>query len=110
VAVYVWFGSPRWLDPAPPALPSIAEEGAAVRVAVWLGVQQVEAFRLRSGRIPGAQELGPLPPSVEYQRLDAQSYILAGMGDRVGVTYSSGEPLENLQDAVRQLLPGTIDP
>lgn len=103
VAVYVWFGSPGWLDPTPPPPPSMAEESSAVQVAVWLGIQQVEAFRLGSGRVPGAQELGPLPPSVEYQRLDAQSYLVAGMGNRVGVTFSSGEPMDQFHAAIQEV-------
>jgi hypothetical protein len=104
LAVYVWFGSPAWLGPDPAPLPPLAEEGSAVRTAVWLGSQQVEAFRAKNGRVPGSQEVGPLPPGVSYERLDARRYILAGRGDRIGVTYAAGQPQEDLLRAVGEVL------
>lgn len=103
-AAYFWLGSPGWLNRPPPPLPPMAEEGSAVRLVVWLGVQQVEDFRGASGRIPGPQELGPLPPGLEYRRLDAQSYLIAGRGDRVRVTYTSGESQDDLREAVQRIL------
>lgn len=104
LAVYVWFGSPAWLGPDPVPVPSLAEEGAALKASVWLGAQQVEAFEARNGRIPSSLEVGPLPPGVRYQRLDARSYLLVGEGGRVGVTYSSEEPQDDLLAAVQGLL------
>ena len=110
LAVYVWFGSPAWIDPDPIPLPSLAEEGAAVRTAVWLGAQQVEAFEARNGRTPNPQEVGSLPPGVRYERVDARNWILAGQGDLVQVTYSSGETQESLLGAVREMLAGGENP
>ena len=104
LAVYVWFGSPSWLGPQPVPLPPLAEEGSAVRTVVWLGAQQVEAFQARNGRIPSSHEVGPLPLGVLYERLDAQSYIIARHGGRVGISYSSGEPMDDLLEAVEALL------
>lgn len=106
LAVYVWFGSPAWLSADPLPLPPLAEEGSVVRASVWLGAQQVEAFRRRNGRVPGSQEVGPLPPGVSYERLDARHYILAGRGDRIGVTYASGQPQDDLLRAVGEVLSG----
>lgn len=105
-AAYFWFGSPGWLNRPPPPMPTMAEEGSAVELVVWLGIQQVEDFRGASGRIPGPQELGPLPPGLEYRRLDAHSYLIAGKGDRVRVTYSSGESQDHLREAVQRILEG----
>lgn len=106
VAVYVWFGSPAWLSPDPVPLPPLSEEQTAVQAAVWLGAQQVESFQRRNGRVPGIQEVGSLPPGVRYERLDAQSYILVGEGDRVAVSYSSGEPRDDLRAAAGRILEG----
>jgi hypothetical protein len=106
LAVYVWFGSPAWLSPDPVPLPSLADEGSVVRASVWLGAQQVEAFLSRNGRVPGSQEVGPLPPGVSYERLDARQYILAGRGDRIGITYASGQPQDDLLRAVGEVLSG----
>lgn len=102
-AVYLWFGSPGWLNRPPPPQPTLAEEASAVRAALWLGVQQVETFRRSSSRVPGGQELGPLPPGVDYRRLDARSYLLVGTGGRMRVSYTSLEPLDELLEAARQL-------
>jgi len=106
VAVYVWFGSPAWLSPDPVPLPPLSEEQTSVQAAVWLGTQQVESFQRRNGRVPGIQEVGSLPPGVRYERLDAQSYILVGEGDRVAVSYSSGEPRDDLRAAAGRILEG----
>ena len=106
LAVYVWFISPSWLGPHPIPPPPLAEEESAARFASWIAVQQVEDFQEKNGRIPGSQEVGPLPPGVRYQRLDARRYAISGQGERVEITYSSGEPQDDLLGAVEQLLSG----
>jgi hypothetical protein len=75
-----------------------------VEAAVWLGIQQVESFRRRNGRVPGVQEMGPLPPGVRYERVDARRYILVGKGDRVIVTFGSEDPVDALEDAALRTL------
>lgn len=104
LAVYVWFASPSWLGPDPVPLPPLAEESAAAKAAIWIGAQQVEAFAASNGRIPSSQEVGPLPPGVRYERLDARTWLLTGEGDRVAITYSSGAPQDDLLGAVRELI------
>ncbi len=103
VAVYAWFGSPGWLNRPPPPPPTLAEEASAVRAAMWITMQQVEAFRRSSNRTPGGQELGPLPPGVDYRRLDARGYLLVGRGGRIRISYSSREPQDEFIEAIRHL-------
>lgn len=109
LAVYVWFGSPSWLSPDPVPLPPLPEERAAVAASVWLGTQEVETFRHENGRLPGVQEVGPLPPGVRYERLDARRFLLVGKGDRVIVPYTDGDPMEELRNAAARLLDGAGD-
>lgn len=110
LAVYVWFGSPSWLEPGPPPLPPLAVEETSLRASVWLAAQQVEALETRSGRVPGPQEIGSLPPGIRYERLDAKRYLIVGRGDRALVTHASGDPQDPLLDAARTVLTGGGSP
>jgi len=106
LAVYVWFGSPSWLNPDPGPLPPLEVEASTVRASVWLAAKQVEALEARSGRVPGPQEIGSLPPGVHYERLDAHRYLIIGQGNRYSVTYTSGESQGPFLEAARELLTG----
>jgi len=110
LAVYVWFGSPSWLEPSPPPLPPLAVEETSIRASVWLAAQQVDALEARSGRVPGPQEIASLPPGVRYERLDGKRYLIVGRGDRALVTYTSGDPRDRFLDAARTVLTGKESP
>lgn len=106
LAVYVWFGSPFWLNPDPGPLPPLAAEASTVRASVWLAAQQVKALEDRSGRIPGPQEIGSLPPGIRYERLDAHRYLIIGQGSLYRVTYTSGDAQDPFLEAALELLTG----
>jgi len=94
LAVYVWFGSPDWLEPAPIPLPPVEVEVATLRLEMFIQAQAIEHYRENNGRAPAfLEEAGPARPGVAYRRLDAQTYLLQGQGDRVRLTYSSGDSL-----------------
>jgi hypothetical protein len=109
LAVYVWFGSPAWLEPDPIPLPSMEVERATLRIQMWIQANAIEHYRTDNGRTPAfLEEAGPPRPGVEYDRLDAQTYVLHGQGDRVRLRYSSRDSLF-LGEAGEALLMGVLD-
>lgn len=93
VVAYVWLATPAWLTVQPPQVPTAAEEALSLRVHVFLQSQAIEAYRLRSGRLPYVlQEAGPPFRGMEYQRFDSRTYELRGRTDRVLLRYNSGQP------------------
>lgn len=111
LAVYLWFGSPAWLEPDPIPLPPVAVEVATLRLEIFVQAQAIEHYRATNGRTPAfLEEAGPPRPSIEYRRLDAQTYILQGQGERVRLTYSSRDSLAAfLGTAGEALLTGPVD-
>jgi hypothetical protein len=111
LAVYVWFGSPAWLEPDPIPLPPVEVERATLRLQMFVQAQAIEHYRTNNGRTPAfLEEAGPPRPGVEYRRLDAQTYLLQGQGDRVRLTYSSRDSLSVfLGEAGEDLLAGVLD-
>jgi len=94
LAVYVWFGSPGWLEPDPIPLPPVAVEDATLRSVMFIQAGLIEDYKDRNGRAPAfLEEAGPALPGVKYERRDAQTYFLHGKGDRVRLSYSSGDSL-----------------
>ena len=94
LAVYVWFGSPDWLEPDPIPLPPVEVEVATLRLEMFFQAQAIEHYREHNGRAPAfLEEAGPARPGVSYRRTDAQSYQLRGQGDRIRLTYTSRDSL-----------------
>jgi hypothetical protein len=94
LSLYVWLGSPAWLSPEPIPLPSVEVEEATLRLQIFLQAQALERYRRDNGRIPAfLEEAGPPRPGIEYRRLDGQSYLLRGVGERVNLTYMSRDSL-----------------
>jgi hypothetical protein len=110
LAVYVWFGSPAWLEPDPIPFPSVEAEVAALRLQMFVQAQAIEHYRTNNGRTPGfLEEAGPPRPGVEYRRIDAQTYRLQGQGDRVRLTYRSRDSLATwIGEAGEALLMGVV--
>jgi hypothetical protein len=111
LAVYVWFGSPAWLEPDPIPLPPVEVEVATLRLQMGFQAQAIEHYRTNNGRTPAfLEEAGPPRPGVEYRRLDAQTYELRGQGNRVRLTYTSGDSLATwVGDAGETLFKGGLD-
>jgi hypothetical protein len=92
VSVYVWFGSPSWLEPDAVPPPPVSVEEASVRLAIFLQAQRIEAYREENGRLPAfLEEAGPRAPGVSYRRMDSRTYLIRGQGERVGLTYTSDQ-------------------
>ncbi len=94
VAAYVWFATPGWLEPAPIPPPPVEVELATLRLEMFIQAQAIESYRLNNGRTPAfLEEAGPPRPGVRYRRVDADTYILQGQGDRVRLVYTSRDSL-----------------
>ena len=102
VSLYLWFGSPEWLDASGdnPVSPELAAAG--VRMEVYLQAVRVEDFLAREGRLPSSlAEAGDAFSEVEYERMNDQGYRLSMNAPGGVVTYLSSDPLELfLGDAV----------
>jgi len=95
VSLYLWFGSPAWLQPAPPPALPLAYEEAGLRMEIYHAALLVEDFREEEGRLPSTLgEAGDPFSELRYERLDARTYRLAGSTERLSLEYVSTEPLE----------------
>jgi len=109
LAIYVWFGSPGWLEPDPiPPVPLQIEEDV-VRTAVLLQVERIRSYREQNGRLPAfLEEAGPRLPGVEYRRLDSRRFQIHGHGERTTVDYVSGQPLDEFRESLQAVLGGAV--
>ncbi len=100
-----------WFIPVPGLRPEIpfpippAEEEAGLRLATWIQVQEVEAFRRRRGRLPDVlREAGEPLPGMSYERIDARAYRLTGATERVAITWTSTDSTDTrLRDSAERL-------
>jgi len=90
-----------WVFPFPGLQPDVpfplpeAREEAGLHLATWIQAQQVEAFRQRRGRLPDAlRQTGETIPGIFYRRVNAQTYMLQGMTERVEVRWTSSDTLD----------------
>ena len=105
VSMYLWFGSPSWLQPDPSAPVSPALVDAGLRMEVFLAASSVEEYRDREGRLPNSlAEAGDAFSEVQYRRLDAQQYRvwLAGVGGVI--EYASTDSLGLFLGNARQVI------
>jgi hypothetical protein len=87
-----------WWLPIPGLSPAIGfplaptAEEAGLRLAAYVQAQQVEAFRRTTGRLPDLlRETGEPVPGVDYQRLDARTYLIANMSERDTIRWLSSD-------------------
>lgn len=98
--VVVWWQGDAWLGPAAPPVPTNAEQDAALRTAMYLQVQRIKAYQLRTGRLPDhLNDAGPALPGIRYERLDARTYRITGRNGNVTLSYQSDQPIGPLMDA-----------
>jgi len=94
LAAWVALVPPAWVAGAAAPLPTEGDQERGLRAAIYLQAQQVEAFKLREGRLPS--HLSELP--VEFTgltlvRSNNRVYQIRGLRpDGVVVVYDSGRP------------------
>lgn len=97
LVAYLWIAPPAWLDRRAPPDPPAAEVEASLRLALYLQVQRVEAYRGRAGAAPGRlEEAGPTLPGMSYTRLGPDRYRLQARDRGVSLTYDSLDPSEEI--------------
>jgi hypothetical protein len=85
---------PGWVRPEPPARIEARDRVGGVRSALLLQAQQVDAFRVRSQRLPNSlDELPDHFPGLRYLRSGNGTYQLVGYGpDGQAIIYDSTNP------------------
>ncbi|MBI5168008.1 MAG: hypothetical protein HZA61_00830 [Candidatus Eisenbacteria bacterium] len=75
--VYLWMGSPQWLEYRTPAIPPVTYYESSYKIAVYLQRQRVEEFRRERGRLPQvARQAGTPVKGVKYTPLTSDVYEL----------------------------------
>ena len=94
LAAVVALFPPGWLAGRPAPTPTAGEWDRGVRAAVYLQAQQVEAFRLREGRLPDTlDELPAQIPGLAFVKSNNRVYqIRARRLDGTLVVYDSALP------------------
>lgn len=96
LVAWVWLFPPSFLSPEPPPPQPIEQEEAALRFAIYVQAQRIQAFRDQHGRYPETlDEAGPPLEGMRYIRLRPDLYQLTGTTDRVTLTYRSDLPLSD---------------
>lgn len=94
LAAWVAAAPPGWVRPEPPAELNAAARARSIRTALLLQAQQVEAFRVRTQRLPN--DLDELPmtlPGIRYARSGNRAYQLIGYEpDGNPIVYDSTSP------------------
>jgi hypothetical protein len=85
---------PAWVRPAPQAQLNAAARARGIRTALLLQAQQVEAFRVRSQRLPASlDELPAVLSGVRYARSGNRAYqLIAYESDGNAIVYDSANP------------------
>lgn len=94
LAGWVAVAPPNWVRPTPPAELTPAARARAVRTALYLQAQQVEAFRVRTQSLPASlEELPSRVPGIGYARAGNRAYQLIGYGaGGEAIIYDSVDP------------------
>lgn len=94
LAVAVAVFPPAWVAGAPAPTPTEGELSRGLRAAVLLQAQQVEAFRVRHGRLPEALADLPSPlPGMTFVRTNNRVFQIRGVAeDGTVVVYDSAAP------------------
>jgi hypothetical protein len=95
---------PRWITPAPPARLDSNDLAHSLRVALLLQAEQIEAFRVRSQRLPSTlDELPARLPGIRYVRSGTRAYqLIAYEADGNAIVYDATSPTL----VFRELVPG----
>jgi hypothetical protein len=95
LALYLLVAPPRWatINPIEPRDPALQVED--LRLAMYMQIQRVEAYRVQHGRLPDVlAEAGSAVPGVEYRRQGANRYQLLATAGEEAVVYDSTEPAD----------------
>ncbi len=106
-ALVAGLAPPSWVRPAPPARLTQPARARAIRLALLLQAQQVEAYRLTYQRLPSTlDELPTRLPGVRYTRSGNRAFqLIAYEPDGNPIVYDSsdpGPPFSSLADAWAQ--------
>jgi len=93
---------PQWARPAPPAQLGQAERALGLRSALLLQAQQVEAFRVRTARLPTTlDEVMVTLPGIRYVRSGSRAYqLILYEADGNAIVYDSANPAAAFQSLV----------
>ena len=93
LAVYLLISPPGWVTVHPIKAPDPAVQEQGLKMAMYIQSQQIEAFRLKNGRLPTSLEEmgGSPPPGVEYQVQGSNQYRLVGTNGPAALVYDSTE-------------------
>jgi hypothetical protein len=101
---------PAWVIPEPPARLDAAARARSIRSALLLQAQQVEAFRLRSQRLPATLEEVTALPGVRYVRSGNRAYQLIAYADGTPIVYDSANPEQVFQELMHTWPPSGGEP
>ena len=93
LAVYLLISPPGWVTVHPIQAPDPAVQEQGLKMAMYIQSQQIEAFRIRNGRLPSSLEEigGTPPPGVEYELRGTDEYRLIGVNGPASLVYDSTE-------------------
>jgi hypothetical protein len=107
ISLFLWFGSPGFLETSPlePLPPDVQEAG--VRMEIYLQALKVQEYLRDEGRLPNslAEAGDPFSP-VEYERMDRRSYRLWLQGPAGIVELTTADSLEAFLGNARQIIGG----
>jgi hypothetical protein len=108
IALVAGMAPPAWVRPVPPAPLSRAERARGIRQALLLQAQQVEAYRVRSHRLPATlDELSMKLPGLRYTRSGNRAFqLVAYEPDGNAIVYDSSNPAPPFRALTR---PGTSE-
>lgn len=93
IAIYLLISPPGWITVHPIKGPDPAMQEQGLRMAIYIQSQQIEAYRIKNGRLPTslAELGGSVQPGVEYQLQGTGQYQLVGTNGKAALIYSSTE-------------------
>lgn len=101
LSAYLLAFPPQWISGA--ALPTISESARAdgTKAALFIQAQQIEAFRVRRGRLPGSlEELEGALPGIRFVHSNSRVFqLVATDGGRPSVIYDSTRPIDEFAGA-----------
>lgn len=107
LAVYLLIAPPRWVVVNPIEAPDPAHQVQDLRLAMYMQIQRVEAYRLQHGELPQAlEDAGSTVPGVEYLRQGSSQYQLVGTAGDQAVVYDSTESAADFVGGLAQRLRG----
>lgn len=95
MAAWVWVFPPDAIRIQHAPEPTLEEEDASLRRTMFFQHTAIEQYRIENGHIPeGLADAGPAFGGMEYIPLTQREYRLRGRSDRVTLSYSSTESME----------------